>query len=76
MPKNITIKVKEDDDRKVLFKLPYSIDVTLDLNELNNGRFMISFELEELKDMIAQKKCEKIGKKIIEDAHMRLRKRL
>ena len=63
MAKDIVIKVKENDDRKVLFKLPYSIDATLKLDDLNRGLFTISFELEELKDMIKQEKMKAINSK-------------
>ena len=63
MAKDIIIKVKEHDDRKVLFKLPYSIDVILKLDDLNCGLFTISFELEELKDMIKQEKMKAINNK-------------
>ena len=63
MGKDIVIEVKENDDRKVLFKLPYSIDAILKLDDLNRGLFTITFELEELKDMIKQEKMKAINNK-------------
>ena len=51
MSKDIIIKVKECDDRKIIFKLTSQADFTLNMDDLNYGRFTISYEIIPPKDM-------------------------
>lgn len=51
MPKDIVIKVKECDDRKIVFKLTSQVDFTLNMDDLNYGRFTISYEIIPSKDI-------------------------
>ena len=46
MSKDIVIKVKECDDRKIIFKLTSQADFTLNIDDLNYGRFTISYEID------------------------------
>ena len=51
MSKDITIKVKECDDRRIIFKLTSQADFILNMDDLNYGRFTISYEIKPPKDV-------------------------
>jgi hypothetical protein len=51
--KDIIIKIKENEDRKVIFKMPSGdLDINLSLNTLKQGTFNIFWELKDLKKAI------------------------
>jgi hypothetical protein len=49
--KDIQIKVKQDDKRKILLKTN-DFDIWLKLDDFNHGNFSISWEIPELKKVI------------------------
>ena len=65
MSKDIIIKIKENEDRKILFKFPYNsgIETSLDLDDIKQGRFTISFNIKDLKEMIEKEKNNKEASK-------------
>ena len=60
MSRNIIIKIREEEDRKVIFKLPNAeIDISLDLYSIKHGEFALSYNIRDLKNMIDRNKEEK-----------------
>jgi len=52
--KDIQIKVKQDDERKILLKTN-NFDIWLKLDDFNHGNFSISWEIPQLKKVIEEK---------------------
>jgi len=47
--KNVIIKVRENEDRKVIFKFPHTnLDLQIDLNHLKNGVINVTWEPKEI----------------------------
>ena len=47
--KNVIIKVRENEDRKVIFKFPHNnLDLQIDLNSLKSGRINVTWEPKEI----------------------------
>ena len=69
--KNIIIKLKEDEDRSVIFKMPGCgrLDLSLALHPLKEGVINVSWEVRELKDKVKELNWEARGlKKVIKEA--------
>ena len=59
MAKDIVIKIRKNEDRKIRFKFPHlsgCLETSLDLNDIQYGRFTISYEIRDLKEMIEKER--------------------